>query len=91
MTSAVQNATQVRINTQPLPSLPSVAGQQYQQQMSQPTNVTKLVSTVNGMMTRNMNALSSYGPQTSESLTPVIPRPDTPQVTDFCVQMNKRH
>ncbi|KAK6102288.1 C2H2-type zinc finger family protein [Brugia pahangi] len=91
LTSTVQNATQVRINTQPLPSLAPVTGQQYQQQMSQPTNVTKLVSTVNGMMTRNMNALSSYGPPTSESLNPVISRPDTPQVTDFCVQMNKRH
>ncbi|EFO27847.2 zinc finger protein [Loa loa] len=72
----IQNATQVRINTQPLQSPPSVVGQQYQQQ---PGSATKLVPTANSMMTRNMNALSSYGPQTSESLVPVISRPNTPQ------------
>ncbi|CAG9539410.1 unnamed protein product [Cercopithifilaria johnstoni] len=77
----IQNAAQVRINA-PLPPLSSAAGHQYQQQ---PSSVTKLVSTANSMMTRNMNALSSYGPQTNESLASVISRTDTSQVTDFCV------
>ncbi|VDK79940.1 unnamed protein product [Litomosoides sigmodontis] len=72
----VPNATQVRISA-PLPSLPSGAGHQYQQQSG---NVTKLVSTTaNNMITRNMNALSSYGPQTNEPLASVIPRTDAPQ------------
>uniref|UniRef100_A0A8R1TZG4 C2H2-type domain-containing protein n=1 Tax=Onchocerca volvulus TaxID=6282 RepID=A0A8R1TZG4_ONCVO len=72
----IQNTTQVRINTQSLPSLPPVAGHLCQQQ---PNSVTKLISTASGMMTRNMNALSSYGPQTSESLAAVTSRPDASQ------------
>uniref|UniRef100_A0A0R3RQ36 C2H2-type domain-containing protein n=1 Tax=Elaeophora elaphi TaxID=1147741 RepID=A0A0R3RQ36_9BILA len=80
--TSIQNTTQVRISAQTLPPLPSAAGHQYQQQMFQSASTTKLVSTA-GMMSRNMNALSSYGPQINESLASVIPRPDTSQVTDF--------
>ncbi|KAM3722489.1 Zinc finger protein [Dirofilaria immitis] len=75
----IQNTTQVRINTQSLPPLPPAAGHHYQQQTFQPSSVTKLVSTASGMVTRNMNALSSYGPQTSDSLASVISRPDALQ------------
>ncbi|KAL4003240.1 C2H2-type zinc finger family protein [Acanthocheilonema viteae] len=75
----IQNATQVQVNAQSLPSLPSATGHQYQQQTFQPTSVTKFVSTANNMMTRNMNALSSYGPQTNESLASVISRTDISQ------------
>uniref|UniRef100_A0A915Q3D5 C2H2-type domain-containing protein n=1 Tax=Setaria digitata TaxID=48799 RepID=A0A915Q3D5_9BILA len=82
LTTNIQNPPQVRISTQSLPSFSTGAGHQYQQQTS---SVTKLVSTSNGMITRNMNALSSYGPQTTESLNPVISRPDSSQVTDFCI------
>lgn len=52
-------------------------------QMFQPNNVTKLVSTANSVMTRNMNVLSSYGPQTNESLASTASRTDTSQVIDF--------
>ncbi|VDN04969.1 unnamed protein product [Thelazia callipaeda] len=77
--TSIQNAAQLRVNTQAFHSFSSSIGHQYQQQ--QTSAVTKILSVASNTAVKNMNVLSAYGPQTStEVIASVSRQPDVPQI-----------